>query len=61
MTKQHKRMTIEAWEEAAVGDEVCVMGWVKTKRVSKRVFFVTLQDGSCLKTLQFKEIKYINS
>ena len=52
MTGQNKKITIKEWEKVVVGDEVCVRGWVRTKRVSKRVFFVTLTDGSCLRVLQ---------
>lgn len=34
------------------GQELCVKGWVRTKRASKNVAFVALNDGSTLKTLQ---------
>lgn len=31
---------------------VCVKGWVKTKRISKKVVFITLNDGSTIHHLQ---------
>jgi asparaginyl-tRNA synthetase len=38
--------------EGAPGDEVLVQGWVKTRRTSKQVSFVALNDGSCRSDLQ---------
>lgn len=35
-----------------IGAEVCAKGWVKTKRVSKQVVFIALNDGSTLHHLQ---------
>ena len=35
-----------------VGQEICAKGWVRTKRGSKNVAFVALNDGSCLRNLQ---------
>lgn len=32
--------------------DVIVMGWVRTKRVSKNIAFIELNDGSCLENLQ---------
>ena len=32
--------------------DVIVMGWVRTKRVSKNIAFIEINDGSCLKNLQ---------
>ena len=34
------------------GREVCVKGWVKTRRDSKGISFVQINDGSCFKDLQ---------
>ncbi len=36
----------------ATGQEVTVMGWVRTKRASKNVAFVALNDGSTINNLQ---------
>ena len=38
--------------EGEVGSEVLVMGWVKTRRGSKKFSFVVLNDGSCPANLQ---------
>ncbi|MEM7055395.1 MAG: asparagine--tRNA ligase [Bacteroidota bacterium] len=35
-----------------IGKEVCIKGWVKTKRVSKQVVFIALNDGSTIHHLQ---------
>jgi asparaginyl-tRNA synthetase len=37
---------------AQVGAQVCVKGWVRTKRVGKNVVFIALNDGSVLRNLQ---------
>lgn len=37
---------------AQAGDQVCAKGWVRTKRVSKNVIFIALNDGSTLHNLQ---------
>ncbi|MEM9416997.1 MAG: asparagine--tRNA ligase [Bacteroidota bacterium] len=37
---------------AQAGDQVCAKGWVRTKRVSKNVVFIALNDGSTLHNLQ---------
>jgi asparaginyl-tRNA synthetase len=34
------------------GRTVCVKGWVRTRRESKNVIFVNLNDGSCIQNLQ---------
>ena len=36
----------------AFGSEVNVKGWVRTKRASKNVAFIALNDGSCLNNCQ---------
>ena len=37
---------------SAIGADVCVKGWVRTKRTSKQVVFITLNDGSTIHHLQ---------
>lgn len=37
---------------AQIGTQVCVKGWVRTKRASKQIVFITLNDGSTLHNLQ---------
>ena len=34
------------------GKEIAVMGWVKSVRDMKEIAFVTLNDGSCFRSLQ---------
>ncbi len=36
----------------AYGEDITVMGWVRSKRVSKGIFFVALNDGSTIKSIQ---------
>ncbi len=38
--------------EKKAGEELCVKGWVRTKRGSKNVAFVALNDGSTINNLQ---------
>jgi asparaginyl-tRNA synthetase len=38
--------------DGAIGDDVLVKGWVRTRRTSKNVSFVAVNDGSCLESLQ---------
>lgn len=42
----------EVLEQQAVGSEMVVMGWVRTKREGKNVSFINLNDGSTIKNLQ---------
>ena len=35
-----------------VGQKICIKGWIKTKRISKNIFFINLNDGSCIDSLQ---------
>ncbi len=37
---------------ALVGQEVCVKGWVRTRRGNKHVQFIALNDGSTIKNIQ---------
>ena len=36
----------------AIGQEVCVKGWVRTRRGSKNVSFISLNDGSTINNIQ---------
>ena len=36
----------------AVNETVCVKGWVRTKRVSKNVSFIAINDGSTINNIQ---------
>ncbi|MEO0334471.1 MAG: OB-fold nucleic acid binding domain-containing protein, partial [Bacteroidota bacterium] len=45
-----KRVLAEG--ESAVGKSVVVKGWVRTKRGSKNVNFIALNDGSTVRNLQ---------
>ncbi len=42
----------EILAESANGMEITVNGWIRTKRDSKNVCFLEINDGSCLKNLQ---------
>lgn len=48
--KRTKIKQILTQEKAGV--ELCAKGWVRTKRSSKNVTFVALNDGSCINNLQ---------
>ncbi len=39
-------------DQEQIGRELCVKGWVRTKRAGKNVAFVALNDGSTIKNLQ---------
>src|SRR5690554_385545 len=39
-------------KEAETGKEITVKGWVRTKRESKNVLFINLNDGSTVKNIQ---------
>ncbi|MEM7145809.1 MAG: asparagine--tRNA ligase [Verrucomicrobiota bacterium] len=48
-----RTMTVrEALESDAAVADVCVRGWVRTRRDSKAFSFLEVNDGSCLKNLQ---------
>lgn len=50
---QQKRTKIKvALDETPVGESTRLMGWVRTKRESKNVAFIALNDGSTLRNLQ---------
>ncbi len=40
------------FDPALIGTEVCVKGWVRTRRGNKHVQFVALNDGSTIKNIQ---------
>ena len=43
---------IEALKSTAYGNDICVKGWVRSKRGSKGIFFIALNDGSTIKNVQ---------
>ncbi len=43
---------IDALKCTAFGEQICVKGWVRSKRGSKGIFFVALNDGSTIKNVQ---------
>ena len=45
-------MKVKDLLKSAPGQEVLAKGWVRTKRDSKNVSFIEINDGSCLKGLQ---------
>ena len=48
-----KRIKIkDLFDPTLIGTEVCVMGWVRTRRGNKHVQFVALNDGSTVKNVQ---------
>ena len=42
----------DIFDPALIGQEVCVKGWVRTRRGNKHVGFVALNDGSTIKNVQ---------
>ena len=43
---------VDAFKAELIGSDVCVKGWVRTRRGNKHVQFVALNDGSTIKNLQ---------
>ena len=43
---------IDALKRTDFGSDICVKGWVRSKRGSKGIFFVALNDGSTVKSIQ---------
>ena len=43
---------IDALARTYFGAEICVKGWVRSKRGSKGIFFIALNDGSTIKNVQ---------
>ena len=50
----------DIFDPALIGSDVCVKGWVRTRRGNKQVQFVALNDGSTIKNIQivFDMAKY---
>ena len=42
----------DIFNPALLGSDVCVKGWVRTRRGNKYVQFVALNDGSTIKNIQ---------
>ncbi|MDE6644300.1 MAG: asparagine--tRNA ligase [Muribaculaceae bacterium] len=42
----------DIFDPKLIGNEVCVKGWVRTRRGNKQVQFVALNDGSTIKNIQ---------
>ncbi len=43
---------IDALQSTCYGEPITVMGWVRSKRASKGIFFIALNDGSTIKNVQ---------
>jgi asparaginyl-tRNA synthetase len=43
---------IDALKRTDFGSDICVKGWVRSKRGSKGIFFIALNDGSTIKNVQ---------
>ncbi len=43
---------VDIFSPSLLGQEVCVKGWVRTRRGNKYVQFVALNDGSTIKNIQ---------
>lgn len=43
---------IDALQRTDYGTDICVKGWVRSKRGSKGIFFIALNDGSTIKNMQ---------
>ncbi|MEE1222514.1 MAG: amino acid--tRNA ligase-related protein, partial [Bacteroidaceae bacterium] len=43
---------IDALQRTDYGSDITVMGWVRSKRGSKGIFFIALNDGSTIKNVQ---------
>ena len=50
--KMKRTKIVDAVAATEFGGEVCVKGWVRTRRGNKHVQFVALNDGSTIKNLQ---------
>ncbi|MBQ2073846.1 MAG: asparagine--tRNA ligase, partial [Bacteroidaceae bacterium] len=42
----------DALKCTSYGADICVKGWVRSKRGSKGIFFIALNDGSTIKNIQ---------
>ncbi|MCL2007300.1 MAG: asparagine--tRNA ligase [Treponema sp.] len=45
-------LIIELLQSQPTGQEICVRGWVRTKREMKNLVFVEVNDGSCFNNIQ---------
>ena len=52
MKKMKRTKVIDALARTDFGAEICVKGWVRSKRGSKGIFFIALNDGSTIKNVQ---------
>ncbi len=52
MDKLKRTKIRQLLDEGKVDTGICVMGWVRTKRASKNVAFVALNDGSTIRNVQ---------
>ena len=43
---------VDIFNPSLVGQDVCVKGWVRTRRGNKQVQFIALNDGSTIKNIQ---------
>jgi len=50
MEKTHIKILLN--DPTFIGQEVCVKGWVRNKRISKEIAFIMLNDGSSIHPLQ---------
>ena len=53
MIIHHKRNKVkQIFTETQMGSKLCVKGWVRNKRSSKNIVFISLNDGSTINNLQ---------
>ena len=52
MTEIKRPKVVDIFDNALVGQKVCVKGWVRTRRGNKQVQFIALNDGSTIKNVQ---------
>ena len=52
VVREKRKKIKEILSKSSVGERVTAMGWVRTKRVSKNVVFIALNDGSVIENLQ---------
>lgn len=52
MSELKKTKILDALKRTDYGQEICVKGWVRTKRGSKNVAFIALNDGSIIHNIQ---------
>jgi asparaginyl-tRNA synthetase len=48
----NRKRIVEVLKDGQVGSTVCVQGWVRTRRDSKGLSFIELNDGSCMGNIQ---------